>query len=144
MENSLWTKTLGLLFFLTGMFTLNAAVLPSQNGRDFDPPRWEKLGTKTINFGLDRDEIHVHAREGKFTAVKLMVRRAGINMHKCVIHFENGETQEVAMRGSIMAGGESRVIDLEGNNRLIEKVVFWYDTKNFRNRKGVIELWGRH
>jgi hypothetical protein len=108
------------------------------------PPRWEQLGSKIVNFGLDRDEINVTMREGLFTAVKFRVMRSGINMHKCVIHFSNGGTQEVELRNNFTAGSESRVIDLDGGARGIQKVVFWYDTKNIRNRKGVIELWGRH
>jgi len=28
------------------------------------------------------------AREGKFTALKFIVKRSGINLHKCVVHFK--------------------------------------------------------
>lgn len=108
------------------------------------PPRWEKLGERKVNYSLDRDEILVTAREGRFTAIKLMVRRSGINIHKFEVHFGNGDVQEVEIREEIPAGGESRVIDIEGNRRVIHSVVFWYDTKNFADKKGVIELWGRH
>jgi hypothetical protein len=27
---------------------------------------------------------------------------------------------------------------------VIKKIVFWYDTKNIANRKGIVEVWGRH
>lgn len=108
------------------------------------PPRWEKLGERLVNYGLDRDEILVTAREGSFNAIKLMVRRSGINIQRCVVHFGNGSTQEVDLRASIPGGGESRVIDINGGQRVIQKVVFWYDTKNFANDRAVLELWGRH
>ena len=36
-----------------------------------NPPRWEKLGQRRVNYGLDRDEILVTAREGTFTALRL-------------------------------------------------------------------------
>jgi hypothetical protein len=52
--------------------------------------------------------------------------------------------QEVETRDNIRAGGESRVIDLAGNRRIITKVVFVYDTKNFAGRRAEVELWGRH
>jgi hypothetical protein len=61
-----------------------------------------------------------------------------------VIHYGNGQTDEIEVRHKFKAGSESRVIDLPGNQRVIQKVVFYYDTKNYANRKAVVELWGRH
>ncbi len=108
------------------------------------PPKWEKLGERKVNYGLDRDEILVTAREGRFTALKFAVQKSGINMHKMVVHYGNGDTQEIELREEIPAGGESRVINLEGNRRIIRKVVFWYDTKNFADKRADLALWGRH
>lgn len=105
---------------------------------------WEFLGARKIDYRLDRDEILVTRAEGVFSAIKLKVRRSPINLHKVVIHYGNGEVDEIETRNNIRAGGETRVIDLPGNKRVIQKVVFWYDTKNLAARKGVLELWGRH
>ena len=105
---------------------------------------WELLGTRLVNYGLDRDEIMVTAAEGQFTALKFKVKRGPMNLHKVVVHFGNGESQEIETRHQLKAGGETRVIDLPGNTRIIKKVVFWYDTKNMANRKAVLALLGRH
>ena len=51
-------------------------------------------------------------------------------MHKLVVHYGNGETENIEPRNNFSAGSESRVIDLPGNKRDIQKIVFWYDTKN--------------
>ena len=138
-------KQIGLSFaalfiLLSGTFasTIPAPVNPSNT------PRWEHLGSKKVDYALDRDEIIVTAREGKFTAVKFLVKRSGINLHKCVVHFENGGIQEIDLRENIPAGGETRVIDLDGKRRFIEKIVLWYDSKNYADHKAVIEAWGRH
>ncbi len=133
-------------FQLLALVTLFATLamsfsLPHAN---LQPPRWEKLGERKVNFGVDRDEIMVTAAEGRFTAIKLMVRRSAINLHKVAIHFGNGDVDEVEVRNDIPAGGETRVIDIQGNRRVIRKVVFWYDTKNRANDRAVVELWGRH
>lgn len=105
---------------------------------------WELLGVRKINYGLDRDEIIVTRAEGVFTAVQLRIKRSPINMHKVAIHYGNGEMDEIELRENFRAGSASRVIDLPGNKRVIKKVVLWYDTKNLANRKGVVELWGKH
>ena len=51
-------------------------------------------------------------------------------MHKLVVHYGNGETESIELRNNFSAGSESRVIDL----RVIQKIVFWYDTKNLARR----------
>lgn len=135
-------KNLSLLFVLTltilSSFACSSSRVPPVQGQ------WELLGTRTVNFGLDRDEISVTAREGFFTALKLKVDRSALNMHKMIIHFGDGSTQDVELRHTLKAGQESRVIDLAGNRRAINKVVFWYDTKNIRRSRAIVELWGRH
>ena len=106
--------------------------------------KWEKLGQRKVNFKADRDEIGVGRFEGFFTALQIKVEKGPINMHKMVVHFRNGQTQEIELKNNFVAGDQSRVIDLPGNSRIITKVVFWYDTKNFAGSKAVVELWGRH
>ncbi|MCO6477283.1 MAG: DUF2541 family protein [Phaeodactylibacter sp.] len=132
---------------LLAALTLGTAFTPMPDSASaeafFQPGRWEKLGQRKVNRSLDRDEIVVTGREGAFRKIKLMVRRSPINMHRCVIHFRNGSAQEVELRNNIPAGGETRVIDIDGNRRIITKVVFWYDTKGLQD-KAVVELWGRH
>lgn len=109
------------------------------------PGKWEKLGQKVVRHGLDRDVITVTYREGRFSKLKFKVLRSGLNMHRCVIHFGNGQTQEVALRNNFGPGGESRVIDIKGGRRVIEKVVFWHDSKSLVNRRrATLVLFGRH
>lgn len=138
---SILNPTLFFVLFLVAVFGISAT--DSVQPEDDFPPRWEKLGSKKVNFGLDRDEIPVTIKDGVFTAVKIKVRRSGLNMHRMVIHFGNGTTQDVTLKKKFTQGDESRVIDIDGGARVIKKVVFWYDTKNIRNRKSKIELWGR-
>jgi hypothetical protein len=105
---------------------------------------WELLGVKKVDYALDRDEVLVTAREGRFTGLKVRVKHSPINLHKIVIHYGNGEVDEIEVRSNIPTGGETRVLDLPGNKRVIQKVVFWYDTKNLARGKALVELWGRH
>ena len=105
--------------------------------------KWVKLGARTVNHALDRDEIRVSAKEGLFQAVQLRVKRREVNFRDVKIHFSNGDVQDVEMRRDIPAGGETRDIQLAGSGpRNIEKVVFWYSTAPLRRRRAVVELWG--
>ena len=121
---------------------LSAEAQSAKEGQTSRP--WELLGVKKVDYALDRDEVLVTAREGTFTGLKIRVKRSPINLHKIVVHYGNGQVDEIDVRTNIRAGGETRVIDLPGNKRVIQKVVFWYDTKNLARGKGVVELWGRH
>ena len=105
---------------------------------------WEHLGSRTVDYGLDKDVIPVTWRDGAFDAIKFEVKGGALNMHKVIVHFENGGTQEVNTVHTFTKGSWSRTIDLVGNNRLIEKIVFWYDTKNFSRKKAVITVFGHH
>lgn len=130
--------TLITVWGMTSAFTLSTTTTTDA------PPAWEKLGQRRVNYGLDRDEILVTAAEGRFTALQLRMDRGGINLHRCVVHFGNGDTQELQIRETIGPNGRTRVLNLEGNRRIITKVVFWYDTQNWSGRRAILELWGRH
>lgn len=119
------------------IFSLSSFISPQQN-------KWEKLGERKVNLGLDHDRIVVGAGDGIFSKLKIRVRNSGINLHKMVVYYGNGEKQELEVREEIQKGGESRVIDLDGRKRVIKEVDFWYDTKGIINDKAVVALWGRH
>ena len=139
-------KLFGLFLFAFLMIsgTTFAAPVPTEVGFDELPFRWERLGTRKVNYNLDRDEIAVTALEGRFTALQMRVKNAPINLHKVTVHYRNGRPQTVNVRQTVRAGGQTRTLDLNGGKRVITKVVFWYDTKNLAARRGKIELWGRH
>lgn len=108
-------------------------------------PNWVLLGERVVTDRNDHDTIRVGRDRGSFTAVKFEVRRHGVDFHRVVIHFANGEDQKVEMRNSIPAGGETRVIDIDGANRIITSIDFWYDAKTLgRGRSATVRSVGRH
>ncbi len=64
-------------------------------------------------------------------------------MHKATVHFTNGDTQDIEFSAEVNAANDGRLWDLKGNSRAIEKVTFWYDTKNESNNKSIVEVWGK-
>lgn len=108
------------------------------------PDGWERLGSRTVNHAVDRDEINVTVREGTFRKIKLVVRHRRVTFRDVKVHFANGTVQDVSLRRQIPAGGETRVIDLVGEGRVITKVVFWYNTSRARGKRAVVDLYGQH
>ena len=106
---------------------------------------WVLLGERNVTDRADHDTIAVTGNRGSFTAVRLDVLRHAVDFHRVVIHFASGAAQKLELRNSIPAGGSSRVIDIDGANRVIKSIDFWYDAKTLR--KGVsatVRALGRH
>lgn len=105
---------------------------------------WTVLGSAKVTGAADHDEILVTGMRGDFTAIKLMVENEGIDFDHVVVTYGNGMHDEVEIRNFIPAGGETRVIDLRGGDRVIRKVDFYYKSNPDTKRKGKVVLYGRH
>ena len=133
MRSKIAFLTLALLFLLQ-------AVLPSDalaKRRD----RWEMLGTRTVTDRVDHDTIAA-GRQGTFRALKIRVEGRAVQFRDVKIHFANGDKQDVALRNVIPAGGESRVIDIEGRDRAVRNIDVWYDTQSLAGRRAVVKVYG--
>ncbi len=108
------------------------------------PPKWEKLGSRKVNYGLERDTIPVGAHEGAFTKLKIQVTGGSLNMKKMIVNYKNGERKEIELRHNFAKGSGSRIIDLPGNKRFIKNIVFVYDTKNAARKRATVHVFGRH
>ena len=105
---------------------------------------WTLLGSAKVHgAGVDHDEILVTVVRGDFSAIKLMVDHEGIEFERVVVHFANGGQAEMIIRNFIPAGGETRVLDLPGRDRVIRKVDFYYKSNPLTKRKGKVMLYGR-
>jgi len=103
---------------------------------------WTLLGTRTVDYTLDRDVVAITDKQ-LFTELKFTVKNGTLNMHKCTVHFADGETKDITFSNEVNKSNDGRILDLKGSNRTIEKVTFWYDTKNESNNKSIVELWGK-
>jgi hypothetical protein len=133
MKTKLTLPVILLASVMVSGFTIDHSIL--------DP--WVQIGMLKVDYGLDHDVLPITYRQGHFEAVKIVVKGGALNMHKCMIYFEKGGQQDVPLRHNFAKGSESRVIDLKGNKRFIERIEFWYDTKNSADRKALIVVWGR-
>ena len=108
------------------------------------PGRWEKLGSRKVNYRLDRDVIHVGMAERTFTRLKIQVTGGSVNMHRMVVEYRNGQKDNIPLRHHFRRGADSRVIDLNGHRRIIKDITFWYDSGNLSRKRATIHVFGKH
>jgi len=123
--------------------TLIVALIAAQ--MSFAQGRWVYLGEANVDGSGDHDTIRVGRDKGAFRALQIHVEKAAINFEYLVAKFENGGTDRLEIRGTVPAGGTSRIIDLKGNARELDSVEVWYARGNYRNsQKPRMRLFGRH
>lgn len=103
---------------------------------------WELLGSRQVNFAVDRDVIPVTAREGVFRAIKLEVEEGNLEMYDIKVVFGNGEVFSPETRLVFRENSRSRTIDLPGNRRVINRVEFFYRSRA-RRGKATVRLYGK-
>lgn len=129
-----------ILLAITGSFGIataqKTAVMVS------DKTGWHKIGETTVNFQKETDEILVLVAD-RFASIKFKVMEAPINLMDLEIYYESGDKQVVKINSPIKEKGESRVIDLNGGERNLKKIVFVYQTlPNRKDVKAHVEVWG--
>lgn len=108
---------------------------------DWDRNGWTKLGEQTVNGKVDRDTIRVGAKEGKFTKLTIVVEKSELELLSFVITFANGQKFSPAVKHYFKESSRTRVIDLPGDERMIQKIDVTY--KNVRGGgNAAIEVWG--
>ena len=130
-------KTINFFAFVVALFVSSTTVTMAQNALT-----WDKLGSKVVDYTLDHDVVTASTKD-TYSALKIKVDNGTVNVHKATVHFANGDTQDIKLPGELSSGNDGKLIDLKGNKRAIEKVTFWYDTKNSSPNKAVVEVWAK-
>jgi len=115
----------------------------------FAPPAaarggWELLGERVVTDRVDHDTIVVTRAEGTFKALQIRVHQRPVQFRSLKLHFANGDVQSVELRDRIPAGGKSRVIDVEGGDRVIRSVELVYDAQALGGRTAKVRVFGRN
>jgi hypothetical protein len=105
---------------------------------------WRLLGTAHVDGAVDHDNIAVSRSERPFREIQLRVRGGAVEFRHVVVHYGNGQPDELQVAERIPSGGQTRPIDLRGERRDISSVELWYGTGHGRWRKRpTVELYGR-
>lgn len=110
----------------TKLFTLPALVLVLLSSFTMQDD-WKIIGERSVKFSSDRDVIRVGGNDW-YSKLKIKVVDAPLHISNFDVIFENGERFDVAIKEDIRKGGESRVIDLPGRERRIDRIEFRYRT----------------
>ena len=138
-------------FRLTGMLSLLAAavllmVAPAHAQRR-GADQWVKLGDQSVGFGVDRDVIRLGREDGRFKAIKLLVKRNDIFVLDVKATYRSGESQDLVVRQPIRAGGETPVLQLApsprgDSGRVIQQIELVYKNRPGFGGQAIVEVWG--
>ncbi len=104
---------------------------------------WELLGEKQADFRVDHDRIDVGRREGRFSAMRIEVRGAPLEMRDMVVTFTDGSKFSPNMRARFEENTRTREIDLPGDRRAIRSVDFTYRSIDRREGRATVMLYAR-
>lgn len=134
------------IMFLIGVFILFSCGTYAQR-----VGRWEKLGEQTVNLTLEKDVIRC-ANQGTFRAIKFRVERAPVSFLRVYVKYANGGTENLKFNQLVRPGGDSGILDLRGNKRVIKEIVVYYKSEkkarhgggNNLHKQARVQTWGRH
>ena len=131
------------VFILVAGCVVNEGHRDDRRGEVRRDQGWELLGEQQADFRLDHDQINVGRREGRFSAIRIEVRGAPLEMRDMVVTFEDGSKFSPNLRARFDENSRSREIDLPGDRRAIRSVAFTYRSIDRREGRATVMLWGR-
>jgi hypothetical protein len=126
-----YLKQIELVYRARPDFTGDAAIKvfadPARRGGGPSPGNWQELGCQQVApFGKDRDTINVGRREGRFRAIRLLVRDADVEVLDLKVVYTNGQPDDLSVQSLIRAGDRTRPLDLRGRERSIDRIEMVY------------------
>lgn len=126
-----------LVILLIGLMAGNSASATQEKGIYPQEKDWTVLGSKKVNWKVDRDVLLVGPYEGTFKKLKIKVTGGTVHMIRMVVTYGNGTKDEIPLRFVFRRGSTSREIDLRGGKRVIKTITFVYDRKHIARRARV-------
>jgi hypothetical protein len=80
--------------------------------------------------------------DGRFSAIRLVVQNAPVELYDVAIMFGNGQVYQPGTRMTFGPGTETRDIPLSGGARFIRRVDFWFANIP-GDGKALVQLWAR-
>jgi hypothetical protein len=103
---------------------------------------WELLGKQSVGFRTDRDVIRVGRREGRFEKIAIEVTDNDVEILDLKVFFHRGPPQDVRVREFIRAGGRTRPLDLQGGDRVIDRIELVYRARPGVRGRATVAVYG--
>jgi hypothetical protein len=87
---------------------------------------WDEIAVREVTDRYDVDVVNLPGNR-TFARVKVCVYNNPVHFYDFDIFFRNGGHQDVPVRARINAGECTRVIDLKGGRRNIDRIKFKYE-----------------
>lgn len=84
--------------------------------------RWEELGCVEVGRRAEYDVIKVPRHEGRFTALRLEARNGDLDIEELRVVYGNGQPDRLPVAERLPEGRITAPIDLEGRERLIDRI----------------------
>jgi hypothetical protein len=145
MKDKILLRSLGLVLLVLFFF----ACIPVPVGGPAGPyepgytGRWVRLGTREVNWGVDRDSIIVSRARGPMRQLMVQARTSPVEIYDIRVIFTNGTSYDAARRQRLNTGGDRLYIDLPGTTRNVREVIFHYRKIGASSRRARIDLYGR-
>ena len=127
--------------FLGGLvFTAATPALITSQAQAAD---WDFLGSKRVQGFVDHDRIQVGVGKGWFDRIRLKVVGNDLLIYDLKVKYGNGVVDDFSVRLLIPEGGQTRAINLTGNERRIRYADIWYGKFPDGDGPTYVELYGR-
>ncbi|MBN1938428.1 MAG: hypothetical protein JW843_02510 [Candidatus Aminicenantes bacterium] len=145
MKEKTLLRSLGLVLTVLLFFACIPVPVGGPSG-PYDPgysARWIRLGSRDVNFGVDRDTIVISRSHGSIRQLMVRVRTSPVEIYDIRVVFTNGTSYDASNRQRLNTGNDRLYIDLPGSARSVREVIFRYRKIASASRRATIELYGR-
>lgn len=125
-------------FCLCALAVASFAILPTTSSAE----DWRLLGTRQVKDRVETDRISLNGHRG-YRKLKVCVYRNPVNFKDLDVYFENGGHQDIAIARRINAGNCTRVIDLKGGKRDLDRIVMRYEETSKRRATATVKVFGK-
>lgn len=103
---------------------------------------WTLLGQKSVSDRAEVDNIYLPGN-ARYKRIKICVARNPVRFYDVDVFYHNGGHQDFRIRQRINPGECTRVLDLNGWRRNINRIRFAYEeTSRGRRRSGTVLVYG--
>ena len=102
---------------------------------------WDEIAVREVTDRYDVDVVPLPG-DRKFRRLKVCVYQNPVHFYDFDIYFRNGGHQDVSVRQRINAGECTRVIDLAGGLRNVDRIKFKYEETSWFIGRAVVRVFG--